>query len=202
MRSKSIAAISLISLVCLSGCGVTAKAVGIQNTTQQRTTQNNVASRNTITTTVGVSGGGTIPQAPNQQSALPPNTDKSPNVEAANIPQQFYKDINAKQYDAAFQLLGPDLNADKTQANRKFFTNMKRVTMTGFKDVSSHPGLLHRDYSKFYAVKFYYAILNIDQYNPNLNPMLIGTQYRRFTVVQVTKDGPWLLDEDSDVSPQ
>lgn len=118
--------------------------------------------------------------------------------EAAKVPQQFYEAINNKKYDIAKSLLGPTLAFMGEDSMRKYWVNLESVEITNFKDISDKVVTLNSQQEKYYSIKFYYANLNIKVKDPNLVPNLNIMQTRKFTVVKVNKDSPWLLDGDED----
>ncbi len=119
-------------------------------------------------------------------------------VNAANIPITYYDMLNKGQYDQAIKLFGPQLAFQGLPEYRKYLINLENTVIKNFKDISN-------EYSKlnitpiewtYYAIKIYYADLNITVKDKDLVPALTAPQHRIFIIVKVTKDGPWLLDSD------
>lgn len=118
--------------------------------------------------------------------------------EAESVPQKFYEAINNKNYDIAKSLLGPSLSFMGEDSMRKYWINLEHVEITNFKDISDKVSSLDPQHQKYYSVKFYYANLKIKVKDPKLVPNLNSPQTRKFTVVKINKDSPWLLDGDED----
>lgn len=131
---------------------------------------------------------------------LPPNVVRQPVPAASIVPRLWYKYIVADRFRAANTMYGPDLRAYAKHSLLKYLENIEGATFVHFEDISSDPSVLMGNYNRFYRVKFYYGVLRLKLKNPHLVPALVKIQYRQFTVVQMKKNGPWLLDLDQDVS--
>lgn len=119
------------------------------------------------------------------------------NSDAANIPIRFYEMLNKKQYDQAVKLLGPQLAFLGSPENRKYLVNLENTVIKNFRDISNDPKVnITQTEKTYYAIKFYYADLDITVKDKNLVPALTAPQHRIFIVVKITKDEPWLLDSD------
>ncbi|GAB6172472.1 hypothetical protein JCM15765_19500 [Paradesulfitobacterium aromaticivorans] len=140
----------------------------------------------------------------NQDTLLSQNSSKSTaatitetNSDAANIPIKFYEMLNNKQYDEAVKLLGPQLAFMGSPEYRKYLINLDNTVIKNFHDITNDPQVnITPTEQSYYAVKTYYADLDITVKDKNLVPALTLPQHRIFIVVKVTKDGPWLLDSD------
>lgn len=138
----------------------------------------------------------------NNASTQPKKTDSPKNIivdkvpEAEAVPHQFYQYLNEKNYDKATSLFGPDLKFQGDPLMRKYLINLQHTDFLEFKDISSIDHNLTPSQQKYYAVKIYYAVLNIRVLDKNLVPGLEGKQSRRMLVVKVAKDSPWQLEAD------
>lgn len=130
------------------------------------------------------------------------NIIKEPVQEAAEVPKLYYKYLNEKNYDVASKLLGPSIAFYGDQSSRKYLVNLKQTTFVEYKDLSDTSKFgISRVQSDYYAVKAYYAKIDIEVNNPKLVPSIIGINYRLLLVVKETKDSPWLLDSDETMPP-
>lgn len=130
------------------------------------------------------------------------NVIKEPVKEAEQVPKLFYQYLNEKNYDEAIKLLGPSIAFYGNPSSRKYLDNLKQTTLIEFIDISNSGKFgISRVQDDYYAIKAYYAKINIDVKDPKLVPSIIGINYRLLIVVKETEDSPWLLDSDEYISP-
>lgn len=130
------------------------------------------------------------------------NIEAAPDSKAAEVPKLYYQYLSDKNYSEAIKLLGPQLKFQGAPNFMKYLSNIKQVSFRSYEDISKNPGQIDPSYAKYYRIKVYYAVINIEVRNPNLVQGLEGVNYRRFILIKKTPRSSWLIDTDEDTPPR
>lgn len=155
---------------------------------------------------VSACGTQTVTQQPSQVISSPishvtkphTNIQLAPDATAARIPKLFYQYVTARNFKEATKLLGPQLKFETAPSMLKYLQNIVGANFLELRDISKNPGPIDPNYEKYYRIKVYYAKIMIKVANPNLVAGLNGVNYRKFILIKISKNSPWLIDTDED----
>ncbi|MCY0892599.1 MAG: hypothetical protein OWR52_03705 [Acidibacillus sp.] len=138
------------------------------------------------------------PQLVPVSSSLYNNIQITPDGSAAKVPEKFYKLVTEGKLGDASTLLGPQLRFETAPTMIKYLKNIVSVKFLELRDISKDPGPIDPGYKRYYRIKIYYGVIDIRVANPNLVSGLNGINYRKFILIKIAKNQPWLMNTDED----
>ncbi|NLZ49587.1 MAG: DUF4829 domain-containing protein [Clostridiales bacterium] len=133
----------------------------------------------------------------NKSTFVPAIEIRDPHLdEAADTIRKFSKRVNAKDYEAALELLDGTIAASYSIGNRAPLKNIENMTIYILADMTSTLRPDSKiDLENLYAYKVYYTEINYKTNNLNPSYLKNGVYNQKILVIKEHKDSPWKIAE-------